>query len=70
MFANTRKHIDEHSCSPVRVNLSILTHLAHLAQSFFLFHMQKMNKYIDTCLSKQIQESMSLSRAAHLSRCF
>ena len=36
--ANTRKHVYEHSCSSVRVFLSILilAHLAHLAQSFFL----------------------------------
>ena len=34
--ANTRKHVSEHSCSSVRVFLSILAHLAHLAQSFFL----------------------------------
>ena len=33
--ANTRKHVIEHSCSSVRVFLSILAHLAHLAQSFF-----------------------------------
>ena len=33
--ANTRKHVYEHSCSSVRVFLSILAHLAHLAQSFF-----------------------------------
>ena len=33
--ANTRKHVHEHNCSSVRVFLSILAHLAHLAQSFF-----------------------------------
>ena len=35
--ANTRKHVFEHSCSSVRMFLSILAHLAHLAQSFFFF---------------------------------
>ena len=34
--ANTRKHVYEHSCSSMRVSLSILAHLAHLAQFFFL----------------------------------
>ena len=34
--ANTRKHVYEHSCSCVRVILSIL---AHLAQFFFLISM-------------------------------
>ena len=34
--ANTRKHVYEHSCLSVRVFLSILAHLAHLAQFFFL----------------------------------
>ena len=33
--ANTRKHVYEHSCSSVRVILSISAHSAHLAQSFF-----------------------------------
>ena len=33
--ANTRKYVREYSCSSVRVFLSILAHLAHLAQSFF-----------------------------------
>ena len=33
--ANTRKHVREYSCSSVRVFLSILAHLAHLAQVFF-----------------------------------
>ena len=32
--ANTRKHVREHSCSSLRVFLSILAHLAHLAQFF------------------------------------
>ena len=34
--ANTRKHAYEHSCSSVRVILSISAHSAHLAQFFFL----------------------------------
>ena len=33
--AITRKHVYEHSCSFVRVFLSILAHLADIAQSFF-----------------------------------
>jgi len=41
--ANTRKHVYEHSCSSVRVFLSILAHLAHLAQFFFLI-LNIMNK--------------------------
>ena len=32
--ANTRKHVNEYSCSSVRVFLSILAHLAYLAQYF------------------------------------
>ena len=31
--ANTRKQVDEHSCSSMRAFLSISAHLAHLAQS-------------------------------------
>ena len=31
-----KKHISEHNCSSVRVFLSILAHLAHLAVFFFL----------------------------------
>ena len=38
--ANTRKHVYEHSCSSVRVFLSILAHLAHSAQFFFWFQMR------------------------------
>ena len=34
--ANTRKYVYEHNCLSVRVFLSILAHLAHLAQSVFL----------------------------------
>ena len=34
--ANTRKHVYEHNCSFMRVFLSILAHLAHLAQSISL----------------------------------
>ena len=34
--ANTWKHVYEHSCSSMRVFCSILAHLAHLAQFFFL----------------------------------
>ena len=36
--ANIRKHVYEHSCSPVRVFWRILAHLAHLAQYFFIFN--------------------------------
>ena len=32
--ANTRKHVYEHSCSSVRVFLSILAHLPYLVKSF------------------------------------
>ena len=32
---NTRNHISEHICLSLRMVLSILAHLAHLAQSFF-----------------------------------
>ena len=32
--ANTRKHVSEHSLSSVRVILSILAHIVHLACSF------------------------------------
>ena len=66
--ANTRKHIFKHSCSSVRVISSIL---AHLAQSFFFwFQIKKISKNIDKCFNKQIQESISMSRAAHLWGCF
>ena len=34
--ANIRKDASEHSCLSVRMYLSILAHVAHLAQSFFL----------------------------------
>ena len=53
--ANTRKHVSEHSCSSVRVFFSILAHLAHLAQSFFL-NLNVINKCFDTRLNMQIQE--------------
>ena len=56
--ANTKKHVSEHSCSSVRVFFSILAHLAHLAQSFFLI-LNGINKCFDTCLSMQIQEHVS-----------
>ena len=55
---NTKKHVSEHSCSSVRVFFSILAHLAHLAQSFFLI-LNGINKCFDTCLSMQIQEHVS-----------
>ena len=58
--ANTRKHVSEHSCSSVRVFLSIL---AHLAQSFVLI-LNGINRCFD--VSMQIQESMSVSIAGHL----
>ena len=44
-YANTRKHVYEHSCSSMRVCWSILAHLAHLAQFFFLDF--KCNKWIN-----------------------
>ena len=44
-YANTRKHVYEHSCSSVRVFWRILAHLAHLAQ--FLFFYFKCDKWID-----------------------
>ena len=65
--ANTIKHVSEQSCSSVRLFLSILAHLAHLACSFFLISKpinEEMNKCFD--LSIQIQESMSVSIAGHL----
>ena len=65
--ANTRQHISEQSCSSVRLFLSILAHLAHLACSFFLISKpinEEMNKCFD--LSMQIQESMSVSIAGCL----
>ena len=34
-FADTRKHVYEHSCSSVRAFWRILAHLAHLAQFLF-----------------------------------
>ena len=43
--ANTRKHVYEHNCSSVRVFFSILAHLAHLAQFFFLI-LNVMNREI------------------------
>ena len=61
--ANTRKHVSEQSCSSVRVFLSILAHLAHLASLFFLI-LKQINKCYD--LSMQIQESMSVSIAGCL----
>ena len=33
--ANTKKNVYEHGCSSVRLFLSILAHLAHLAESIF-----------------------------------
>jgi len=60
--ANTRKHIQEQSCSSVRV--FTLTQLAHLAQSFFSD--SRWDKCFDTCLSMSIKEGMLVSIAAHL----
>ena len=57
MHANTRKHVSEHSCSSVRVFLSVL---AHLAQFFFLI-LNGINKCLD--ISMQIQKNMSVSIA-------
>ena len=61
--ANTKKHVSEHSCSSVRVFLSILAHLAHLAQTFVVI-LNGMNKCFD--VSMRIQEVMSVSIAGHL----
>ena len=58
--ADTKKHISEHNCSSVRVFLSILAHLAHLAQFFFLIF-NGINKCFDR--SMKIQENMSVSIA-------
>ena len=44
--ADTEKHISEHNCSFVRVFLSILAHLAHLAQFFFMIF-NAINKCFD-----------------------
>ena len=73
--ANTRKHLSEHSCLSMRVFFSILAHLAHLDQSYFLI-LNGVNKCFDMCLSMQIQEHVSehnwssgwviLSISAHL----
>ena len=43
--AGTRKHISEHSWSSVWVILSILAHLAHLAQSYFSLIFSAINTY-------------------------
>ena len=65
--ADTKKHVtdvSEHKCSSVRVFLSILAHLAHLTQFFFLIF-KRINKWIFD-VSMQIQESMSVSIAGCL----
>ena len=79
--ANTRKYVYEHSCSYVRVFLSIL---ANLAQFFFLIvdaineyifcHMFKQmdtRKYVNeqSCLSVRVFLSL-LAHLAHLNKCF
>ena len=43
--ANIRKHVNEHSWSSVRVILSILAHLAHLAQSYFSLIFSAINTF-------------------------
>ena len=43
--ANTRKHVSEHSCSSVRVTLSILAHLDHLDLSYFSLILNAINAY-------------------------
>ena len=63
--ADTKTHVSEHNCSSVRVFLSILAHLAHLAQSFFLLIFLGRNRYIFD-VSMQIQKSMSVSIAGRL----
>ena len=58
------QHVSEHSCSSLRVFLSIPAHLAHLVVFFFSITIGK----IDECfnVSMKIQKSMSVSIAAHL----
>ena len=58
--ANTRKHVYEHSCSTVRVFLSILAHLAHFAQSFFLIS-NAINELIFWYMSKQADTKKHVS---------
>ena len=43
--ANTKNHVSEHSWSSVWVILSILAHLAHLAQSYFSLIFSAINTY-------------------------
>ena len=62
---NIKKHVSEHSCSSVRVFFSILAHLAHLAQFYFLIS-NGINKCFDTCLSMQIQEHVREHIIGHL----
>ena len=58
--ANTRKHVYEHSCLSVRVFLSILAHLAHLAQSFFLI-LNGINRYMFWYVSEHANTRKHLS---------
>ena len=51
--ADTKKHVREHKCSSVRVFLSILAHLTHLAQFFFYIFNGINEKIFD--VSMQIQ---------------
>ena len=64
--ANTRKHVYEYSCLSVRVFMSILAHLAHFAQSFFLISTAINELIFDICKSKQIHKSMPVSMSALL----
>ena len=57
---NTRKHAYEHSCSSVRVILSILAHLAHLAQFFFLI-LNGINRYMFWYVSEHANTRKHLS---------
>ena len=43
--ANTKKHVSEHSWLYGSVILSILAHLAHLAQSYFSMIFSAINTY-------------------------
>ena len=44
-YANTRKHVSEHSWSSGWMILSILAHLDHLAQSYFSLIFSEINTY-------------------------
>ena len=62
-YVNTKKHVSEHSCSSIRVFLSILAYSAHFAFVFFSIS-NGINKCFD--VSMQIQERMLVSIASRL----